>query len=148
MQRTRHSSGHPPGAFALKASLALMAAIALAASLGDGCSGPDPQPWHTVFLDEEFEADMADEVVCLADYLALEDQTIELDLTPNRADCLGLSGVAREVALLTGSELADAPVTAQHLAEELEVRMPRLVVLEKQRPRKWNSCKKSSGCHD
>ncbi len=47
----------------------------------------------------------------LRDYLDLSDQVIELDLTPNRADCLGLSGVAREVALLTQSELADAPVT-------------------------------------
>ena len=47
----------------------------------------------------------------LRDYLGLEDRVIELDLTPNRADCLGLAGVAREVALLTDSELADAPVT-------------------------------------
>ncbi len=47
----------------------------------------------------------------LREYLDLSDQVIELDLTPNRADCLGLSGVAREVALLTHSELTDAPVT-------------------------------------
>ena len=47
----------------------------------------------------------------LRDYLDLSDQVIELDLTPNRADCLGLSGVAREVALLTQSELAAAPIT-------------------------------------
>jgi len=43
----------------------------------------------------------------LREYLALDDQVIELDLTPNRADCLGLRGVAREVALL-----ADSPFTA------------------------------------
>ncbi len=48
----------------------------------------------------------------LREYLDLSDQVIELDLTPNRADCLGLSGIAREVALLTHSDLADAPVTA------------------------------------
>lgn len=47
----------------------------------------------------------------LREYLDLSDKVIELDLTPNRADCLGLSGVAREVALLTESPLADAPVT-------------------------------------
>ena len=32
--------------------------------------------------------------------LALDDVTIELDLTPNRGDCLGLRGLAREVGLL------------------------------------------------
>ena len=47
----------------------------------------------------------------LREYLDLSDKVIELDLTPNRADCLGLSGVAREVALLTDSDLAEAPVT-------------------------------------
>ena len=46
----------------------------------------------------------------LREYLGLEDSVIELDLTPNRADCLGLAGVAREVALLTQSPLNDAPV--------------------------------------
>lgn len=34
------------------------------------------------------------------DYLGLQDTIIELNLTPNRADCLSLEGVAREVALL------------------------------------------------
>ncbi|MCX2981193.1 phenylalanine--tRNA ligase subunit beta [Halieaceae bacterium IMCC14734] len=37
----------------------------------------------------------------LRDYLQLEDQVIEVDLTPNRADCLGLLGIAREVGVLT-----------------------------------------------
>jgi phenylalanyl-tRNA synthetase beta chain len=32
------------------------------------------------------------------DFLRLDDQAIELDLTPNRADCLGISGLARDVA--------------------------------------------------
>jgi phenylalanyl-tRNA synthetase beta chain len=36
----------------------------------------------------------------LRDYLGLDDQVIEVDLTPNRADCLGMLGIAREVALL------------------------------------------------
>ena len=36
----------------------------------------------------------------LRDYLGLDDQVIEIGLTPNRADCLGLAGVAREVGLL------------------------------------------------
>lgn len=36
-------------------------------------------------------------------YLALEDQCIELDLTPDRADCLSLAGVAREVGVINRS---------------------------------------------
>ena len=36
----------------------------------------------------------------LVDALALDDVTVELDLTPNRGDCLGLRGIAREVGVL------------------------------------------------
>lgn len=36
----------------------------------------------------------------IRDYLALNDSIIELDLTPNRADCLSVEGVAREIAIL------------------------------------------------
>ncbi len=36
----------------------------------------------------------------IREYLALNDNIIELDLTPNRADCLCVEGVAREVAVL------------------------------------------------
>lgn len=39
-------------------------------------------------------------------YLNLDDQLITLKLTPNRADCLSLTGIAREVAALTGAPLA------------------------------------------
>lgn len=38
--------------------------------------------------------------VGLRDYLQLSDQIIDVDLTPNRADCFCLRGVAREVATL------------------------------------------------
>ncbi len=34
------------------------------------------------------------------DYLSLDDQCIDVDLTPDRADCLSLAGVAREVGVL------------------------------------------------
>ena len=48
-------------------------------------------------------------------YLDLDDRLLTLKLTPNRADCLSLSGVAREVAALTGTpatypEIPEAPV--------------------------------------
>ncbi|MDZ7785026.1 MAG: phenylalanine--tRNA ligase subunit beta [Halioglobus sp.] len=36
----------------------------------------------------------------LRDYLQLDDSVLEIGLTPNRADCLGVRGIAREVGLL------------------------------------------------
>lgn len=41
----------------------------------------------------------------IRDYLGLDDTLFTIKLTPNRADCLSLSGVAREVAALTDSML-------------------------------------------
>lgn len=38
----------------------------------------------------------------LREYLGLDDVAIELDLTPNRGDCLGVLGLAREAAVLNG----------------------------------------------
>ena len=51
----------------------------------------------------------------LADYLGLPDASIELKLTPNRADCFGVRGIAFDVAAATGSQvepLDAAPVPA------------------------------------
>jgi phenylalanyl-tRNA synthetase beta chain len=44
------------------------------------------------------------------DYLALDDRLFTIKLTPNRADCLSLTGVAREVAAITGCPLAEPEV--------------------------------------
>lgn len=55
----------------------------------------------------------------IRDFLDLEDAIIDLDLTPNRADCLSVEGVAREVALLNRLDwkpLAVAPVAIEHEA--------------------------------
>ena len=41
----------------------------------------------------------------LADYLGLPDASIELKLTPNRADCFGVRGIAFDVAAACGSEV-------------------------------------------
>ncbi|BEH72498.1 phenylalanine--tRNA ligase subunit beta [Edwardsiella tarda] len=49
----------------------------------------------------------------LRDYLKLDDNTIEISVTPNRADCLGILGIARDVAVLNDLPLAvpaQAPV--------------------------------------
>jgi phenylalanyl-tRNA synthetase beta chain len=40
----------------------------------------------------------------IREYLSLNDSIIEIDLTPNRADCLSIEGIAREVALLNGTD--------------------------------------------
>ncbi|MBE9562028.1 MAG: phenylalanine--tRNA ligase subunit beta [Proteobacteria bacterium] len=38
-------------------------------------------------------------------YMQLEDSIIEIDLTPNRGDCLSIEGIAREVSALTKAKL-------------------------------------------
>ncbi|WP_444909165.1 phenylalanine--tRNA ligase subunit beta [Microbulbifer sp. TRSA005] len=59
----------------------------------------------------------------LREYLQLDDETIEVDLTPNRSDCLGVAGIAREVGVLNrcaveGPEVAPVP---QQIDESLPV---------------------------
>lgn len=48
----------------------------------------------------------------IRDYLQLDDQVIDIDLTPNRGDCLSILGVAREVAALNGLALNSVEVPA------------------------------------
>ena len=50
-------------------------------------------------------------------YLNLDDTLITLKLTPNRADCLSLTGIAREVAALTGAPLTLPAI--EHVAEAI-----------------------------
>ncbi|WP_314441525.1 phenylalanine--tRNA ligase subunit beta [Massilia timonae] len=48
----------------------------------------------------------------IRDYLGLNDLKFTIKLTPNKADCLSVLGVAREVSALTGSPLSLAPTRA------------------------------------
>ena len=51
----------------------------------------------------------------LREYLSLDDNIIDVDLTPNRGDCLGIKGLAREVGVLNSVDvntLEIAPVAA------------------------------------
>lgn len=48
--------------------------------------------------------------VDIREYLNLNDIIIEIDLTPNRADCLSVEGLAREVALLNGMDWTATPI--------------------------------------
>ncbi|UVL82193.1 phenylalanine--tRNA ligase subunit beta [Pseudomonas sp. B21-028] len=53
----------------------------------------------------------------IREYLGLDDASIEVDLTPNRGDCLSLAGLAREVGALYDTQVTRptvAPVPAVH----------------------------------
>ena len=73
--------------------------------------------------------------VDLREYLALDDRVIEIGLTPNRADCLGIAGIAREVGLLNNLPVtppaydAVSPAIADIFPVELQApeRCPRYV---------------------
>jgi phenylalanyl-tRNA synthetase beta chain len=59
---------------------------------------PSPQDEDGIMLLPE-EACVGEDIIKT---LALDDYVLELDLTPNRGDCLSMLGVAREVAALLG----------------------------------------------
>jgi phenylalanyl-tRNA synthetase beta chain len=46
-------------------------------------------------------------------FLALEDQAIEVDLTPDRGDCLSLSGIAREVGVINRCPVTPVAIAPQ-----------------------------------
>lgn len=46
----------------------------------------------------------------LRDYLSLNDAIIEVDLTPNRSDCLSIKGLAREVGVLNKMDVRTATI--------------------------------------
>jgi phenylalanyl-tRNA synthetase beta chain len=60
-----------------------------------------------------------------ASWLGLPDAVIELGLTPNRSDCLGMRGLALEVAAELGSQVRLAPIPAivPGHAEQLSIRL-------------------------
>ena len=49
-------------------------------------------------------------VPIFVEYLSLDDQVIELGLTPNRADCLSIRGVARDVAVAFDEDLNEPAI--------------------------------------
>ena len=61
----------------------------------------------------------------LREYLELDDTLFTLKLTPNRADCLSVAGVAREVAAIAGGKLNAVQITpiAATLPDALPVRV-------------------------
>jgi len=61
----------------------------------------------------------------LRSWLALDDHSIEIDLTPNRADCLSIRGLARDVSAICATDFiaADIPPVAAQSAERLPIRL-------------------------
>jgi len=55
-------------------------------------------------------------------YLNLDDKAIDLDLTPDRGDCLGLAGVAREVGVINRCQVT--PPALRPVAAVIEDRFP------------------------
>ncbi len=49
---------------------------------------------------------------CLREYLKLDDVTIDVDLTANRGDCLGIKGLAREVGVLNSLSVTEPEISA------------------------------------
>lgn len=64
----------------------------------------------------------------LREYLQLDDVAIEIGLTPNRADCLSVKGIAREVGLLNDLKVCSPTIDAQSTSSEVtfdaELRSP------------------------
>ncbi|MBA6262288.1 phenylalanine--tRNA ligase subunit beta [Colwellia sp. Bg11-12] len=50
--------------------------------------------------------------MCVREYLDLNDVTIDVDLTANRGDCLGLKGLAREVGVLNSLNITEPEIVA------------------------------------
>ena len=55
-------------------------------------------------------------------YLQLDDSVIEIGLTPNRADCLGVAGIAREVGLL--NNLPVTPLSFHKVEQSIDDTFP------------------------
>jgi phenylalanyl-tRNA synthetase beta chain len=61
----------------------------------------------------------------IRDYLDLDDAVLEVDLTPNRADCLCMRGVAREASIVTQTPLSepDSVAVAAQIEDVFAVRL-------------------------
>lgn len=82
-------------------------------NLGDGSDGIVELP-----LDAPLGQD-------LKEFLDLNDHVIDVDLTPNRGDCLGISGIAREVGVLTQTDVTPVSpkAVAAEVSDKLEIKL-------------------------
>ncbi len=54
----------------------------------------------------------------LADYLNLDDHIIDIDLTPNRGDCLNIRGIAREISTRNSTAMIEPMVAGAKVAHQ------------------------------
>ncbi|MGI1677511.1 MAG: phenylalanine--tRNA ligase subunit beta [Cellvibrionaceae bacterium] len=69
----------------------------------------------------------------LQDYLKLSDTIIDIDLTPNRGDCLSMRGVAREVGVLNASPVNEPEIAS--VKNSIEDKLSVSVTAEQECPR-------------
>jgi len=86
-----------------------------------------PFSWLKEYVDIEISPEemarqltMAGIAVENIDRISDQEVVLELELTPNRADCLGLFNVAREVAAVTGGRLHLPEVKVPEIKEKIE----------------------------
>jgi phenylalanyl-tRNA synthetase beta chain len=65
----------------------------------------------------------------LREILPINEPVLDLELTPNRADCLGLLGVSREVAALTGNKIKLPPIQVTENKEDVR-ELARVIIKE------------------
>ncbi len=86
-------------------------------SLGMVCSemelGIGEESEGIMILEDDYKAGES-----LSNALNLEDYILNIDLTPNRPDCLSMIGVAREVAALFGGKLQKPQIRVSQVKEE------------------------------
>ena len=98
-----------PGDFKIKkAKLRGQPSFGMLCSFSELGMGED----HSGIIELPSEAPIGQDI---RQYLDLDDHSIEVDLTPNRADCLGLRGIAREVGVLNQSDVKQPEIISNEL---------------------------------
>ena len=100
----------PPGTFIPgKAMTLAVGTIRGVESHGMLCSGAELQisEDHTGIIELPDDAPVG---VPYAEWAKLDDPVIEIGLTPNRPDCAGVNGIARDLAAADMGKLKDAPI--------------------------------------
>ena len=101
-----------PGNFKIKkAKLRGQASFGMLCSFSELGMGED----HSGIVELPLDAPIGKDI---RGYLDLDDSVIEIDLTPNRADCLGVKGVAREVGVLNQVDVNFIKVSPAKIATQ------------------------------
>lgn len=101
-----------PGNFKIKkAKLRGQASHGMLCSFSELGMGDD----HSGILELPSDAPIGNDI---KDYLDLNDSVIEIDLTPNRADCLGIKGVAREVGVLNQCDVTELEIPSAEVKSQ------------------------------